>query len=110
MSTILQDKESAMIKNLIFYMAIIFLLAGCIFNSQKPDISMKGTVTFIPVEGGTYGIVADDGKEYSPLNLDQAYQQENLRVEFEANISKQQISIYMWGTAIEIIKIKKIPE
>jgi inhibitor of cysteine peptidase len=83
----------------------ITTLVGC---SRGEAVSGTGTVKYIDLEGGFYGIVGDDNKHYDPMNLDQTYQQDGLRVRFQARIRQDISSIHMWGTIIEITKIEKI--
>ncbi len=100
------------------FLAILGLLflgvVGSIFylnegEKQSVDIiEEKGVVRFIDLEGGFYGIVSDGDQSYYPINLDPEFQEDGLRVWFEAKIRKDIATIHMWGTPIEIIKIEKI--
>lgn len=72
------------------------------------DISETGTVRFIDVEGGFFGIMGDDGKHYDPINLDEEFQINLLRVRFQANICENQDSFHMWGILVEIVEIEKL--
>lgn len=83
----------------------ITTLVGC---SRGEAISGTGTVKYIDLEGGFYGIVGDDSQNYDPMNLDQTYQEDGLRVRFQAKIRQDIASIYMWGTIIEITKIETL--
>lgn len=69
----------------------------------KPPATLHftGTVKYIDLEGGFWGIVADDGKHYDPINLAKDYQQEGLRVVVDAVVTNR-IGIHMWGTIVEI--------
>jgi len=67
-----------------------------------------GTVQYINLEGGFYGIVGEDGNKYDPVNLPDEFKQDGLRVKFSAKILKDQMSIHMWGALIEITEIEKI--
>jgi len=71
-------------------------------------ISGTGTIKFIYLEGGFYGIIGDNGDHYDPINLNQEFQVDGLRVRFEAKIRDDLASFHMWGTIIEIIKIEKL--
>ncbi|MFQ5865773.1 MAG: hypothetical protein ACE5IW_11150 [bacterium] len=71
-------------------------------------INETGTITFIQLEGGFYGIVGDNGENYLPVNLASEFQEDGLRVRFEARIRDDLASIYMWGTLIQIIEIAKL--
>lgn len=75
----------------------------------KPPSTLhfKGTVRYIDLEGGFWGIVSDDGKHYDPINLAKEYQQEGLRVAVEAVVANR-VGIHMWGTIVEIRTITKI--
>ena len=55
----------------------------------------RGTVRYIPLEGGFYGIIADDGKKYLPLNLPEKYKHDGLRVCFRAKLRKDVATISM---------------
>jgi major membrane immunogen (membrane-anchored lipoprotein) len=60
---------------------------------------------------GFYFIVADDGKEYYPVNLSGEFQQAGLRVRFEAREVDRGPGIVGWGDGpvIELVHIQKIP-
>lgn len=75
-------------------------------DSQIKD--MKGTVVYVDLEGGFYGIRGEDGKSYNPINLEEEYKRDGIRIEFSAVVRKDIMSIQMWGTIIEIKKIQKI--
>ena len=70
-----------------------------------------GTIRYLDVEGGFYGIVADDGSNYDPVNLSSdfaGFQEDRLRVTFEGRIRDDLDSIHMWGTIIELMAVEKL--
>jgi hypothetical protein len=67
----------------------------------------SGTVEYIDLEGGFYGIIDHDDR-YDPLNLPEEFQIEGLRVFVVAKIVDDQVSFHMWGTIIKILFILKI--
>ena len=69
---------------------------------------ITGIVLHVPVEGGFYGLLADNGTKYDPTNLPQEYRHNGLRVRFQVVPKKGMVSIHMWGTIVEILKIEKI--
>ena len=69
---------------------------------------MYGTVKYIGLEGGFYGIIGDDGGRYQPLNLPEEYRVDGLRIWFKAKIREDVATIYMWGTPIEILEVKAL--
>ena len=85
----------------------IMVLTGCAGGGED-IVSGTGTVKFIDLEGGFYGILGDDGENYDPINLSQEFQEDGLRVRFEVKIREDVVSIHMWGTPVEIIKIEKL--
>jgi hypothetical protein len=71
-------------------------------------ISATGSVRFIEINGGFWGIVGDDGRRFDPMGLDAAYQKEGLRVRFEATPETDMMSTRMWGTMVTLTKIEPI--
>lgn len=71
-------------------------------------ISTKGTIKFLNIEGGFYGIIGEDGTRYKPCKLIQEFQKDGLRVYFEAKKIRALVSIHMWGINVKIISIKKL--
>ncbi|WP_153015940.1 hypothetical protein [Methanofollis ethanolicus] len=98
------------------------LIGGCTGTdsnkelNETPDRTMNetptaaitgtGTVTYIDLEGGFYGIVADDGMRYLPMDLDPAFEQDNLSVTFTVE-KVDVVTIQQWGTPVKVISIEK---
>ena len=76
---------------------------------RRPWVT-AGTVTFVDLEGGFYGIAADDGTKYLPLNLDPKFRVNNLRVAFDKEIVKNVSTIQQWGTPVNLTFIEEIQE
>ncbi len=73
------------------------------------DAQMQtGTIRYLDFEGGFYGIVADNGEKYDPLNLPKEYKTDRLRVKFQVREKKDMAGIHMWGKIVEILKIEKL--
>ncbi|MEO6463822.1 MAG: hypothetical protein ABIP29_12185 [Candidatus Eisenbacteria bacterium] len=71
-----------------------------------PDLITKnGTVRHLDLEGGFWGIVADDSTRYDPGSLDPRYQNDGMRVRFDARKAEGQMSIRQWGTLVTIVRI-----
>ena len=72
-------------------------------DSTKEDtIETTGTVTWVPLEGGFWGIIADDGTQYDPLNLPAKYAKDGFRIRFSAIEEADIASFHMWGTPVTI--------
>ena len=69
----------------------------------------KGTVHLVTIEGGFWTIQGDDGNVYDPIQgLSPEYQQEGLRVRFEAEYKPDAMSTHMAGTMVEITKLQRL--
>jgi len=77
-----------------------------IANPELKDM-MRGTIRYMDFEGGFYGIVADGGKRYDPINLPAGYRKDGLRVRFKVKEKKGMVGIHMWGKIVEIVRIEK---
>jgi inhibitor of cysteine peptidase len=77
--------------------------------SVNPDIiTLTGTIVFKDIEGGFYGIIGDDGKNYEPSNLSDEFKKDGLKVKFTARLHTDWASISMFGTIIELLDIESI--
>ena len=76
-------------------------------SQENGTVRGTGTIKFISIEGGFYGIVGDDGKNYL-ANLPPEFKEDGLRVRFEGKIRDEMASIQMWGPIIETTKIEKL--
>jgi hypothetical protein len=65
-------------------------------------ISGIGTVYYVDLEGGFYGILSDDGIQYQPINLATEMQVDGLRVQFSGQVVEDYVGTTMWGTPVEI--------
>lgn len=71
-------------------------------------VSGTGTIRFLKLEGGFYGIVSDDGEHYDPVNLNDEFKVNGLRVRFEATIIHDVLTFHMWGSLISIRTIERL--
>ena len=92
------------IKNIIITI-LSFITISC--TSLESDIKFTtGTVKYISLEGGFYGIITDDNKNLDPLNLLIEFQVDGKRISFKYVEKKDMASIHMWGIIVEIIEIR----
>jgi len=97
--------RSCRMRTMNLLLSIAFFAASCAVNASM--LEGRGTVRYIPIEGGFYGIVCDDGKNYDPTNLPPEFQQDNLKVGFTGKILKDRVGFHMWGEIIEIKDISR---
>lgn len=104
-----------MVMRKIVYIAVLLVIIAalimpttCTGEGRKNTVSMTGEIRFIELEGGFYGIAGDDGKNYDPLNLSREFQQDGLRILFDAKIRTDVATIRQWGTVVEITRIESL--
>jgi len=68
----------------------------------------QGTITFVGVEGGFYGITTGNDGHWDPINLPPEFAQDGLKVKFLAKLRDDLYSVHMWGRIIELTWIVKI--
>jgi hypothetical protein len=73
-------------------------------NTIETKISQNGTIRYVDLNNGTYGIFADNGQKYLPVNLDSLYKTDGLRVNFSA-YPAERTSIGTWGSPVRLITI-----
>lgn len=71
-------------------------------------IQAAGTVAYVDIEGGFYGIAGDDNTNYDPVNLGDEFRKDGLKVEFTAYPAEDMASFHMWGQLIEIRSIRSV--
>jgi hypothetical protein len=61
-----------------------------------------GKVKYIALEGGFYGIIAEDGQQYYPVNMPQQYKADGTSVRCIVTILKDAATLAMWGVPVRI--------
>jgi serpin B len=84
-------------------------IAGCSGSAPEDVVSETGTVVFVDLEGGFFGIMGDTGVKYEVTNLSPEFQKDGLRVIFTAKRRGDLVGIHQWGVIVELVKIKKAP-
>jgi hypothetical protein len=67
-------------------------------------MKIKGTVKHQKLSGGFWGIVDEEGNDWKPTKMPKELQKEGLKVELKAKKAEAMMSIFMWGTSIEILE------
>lgn len=78
-------------------------VAGFFFYN---NVVIRGTIRYISVEGGFYGIVDKKDNHYEPINLHEDFEYDGLLIFVVARIRRDLGSYRMWGETIEIRFIK----
>lgn len=69
---------------------------------------LQGTVRYMNLEGGFWGIVADNGQHILPKGLATEYRKDGLRLSFSAQEITDMMTIQQWGTLSSLSDIKII--
>jgi hypothetical protein len=75
-------------------------------SDSDEEIHFVGEVKWIPLEGGFYGIVAEDGRKFLPLNLPERFCKDGLKLRVRGMIRKDIVTFRMWGKPFEIHQIE----
>lgn len=67
------------------------------------SMKIKGTVSYHNIGTGFWGITDEDGNQWRPTNLPKSMQEEGKKVSLTVEKAKEQFSIFMWGTAVNIL-------
>lgn len=71
-------------------------------------ITGSGTVRWLDLEGGFFGIVADDSARYDPGELDPFFRRDGLRVRYDLRKVEGAMSIRQWGTIVTVVRIDSL--
>lgn len=80
-------------------------LGGGWKNEVQPsdgNLNITGTIVFKTLEGGFFAIDGDDGGQYNPLNLNESFRKNGLRVKVVAELQPEMMSMYNYGKIVEI--------
>jgi hypothetical protein len=94
----------------ILILTLITVICLCIVTAsagEAPTVNFKGTVRYVAIEGGFWGLVSEDGKNYEPANLGQEFRHDGLAVQVAAAVINRP-NINMWGTTIEVTAISRL--
>ncbi|WP_281559366.1 hypothetical protein [Thalassomonas sp. RHCl1] len=78
-------------------------------QERRPVLKwQQGTVKYLTMEGGFYGIVTDEGKKLLPMGLAPEYRQHGAIVKVKGELIKNMMTIQQWGTPFKITEIELI--
>jgi len=119
------ERDSTAFVILLVLLAILVVIGGVALlalglfmpvGRNGPDLpedtfTFSGIATYVDLEGGFFGFVADDGTKYLPVNLPPGPGlQEGQRVEVTA-VPVDVSTIQMWGTPIRVLQlVAQVPQ
>ena len=98
-------------------LALCVLLSGCAKDPTHLDVepggvsmfAFTGTVRHQDIEGGFYGIVADDSTKYDVGEIPARFQKDGLRVNFSVRPTNNGMTTRQWGKHVELTSISELP-
>ena len=104
------NKGDIIMKYLLILFAIIII--GC-SNPAEPQklepLDNIGTIIYKDFSLGFYGIVTDDSINYLPLDLEDRFMKDGIKISFNFSKPKYGVdTIVMWGEPIYITKMRRI--
>ncbi|PLX86506.1 MAG: hypothetical protein C0617_00920 [Desulfuromonas sp.] len=99
--------------------AALLFLAGCCApagSETRPAQSLTnqsileitGTVVFLQMEGGFFGILGDDGMRYDPVDLPAELRRDGKKVRLRVRPMEKTIGFHMWGRKVEILQAEPL--
>ena len=79
-------------------------------TSQPDSVTITGTVTYKDLEGGFYGLVAEDGKKYTLQKFPNKYLKNGLVVKVTGTLRNDIMTIQQFGTPLEADKVEVIDD
>ncbi len=62
------------------------------------------TVRFINLNGGFWGVIDDEGRQWRPLEIPRELQRDGLSVMVRFVVAKEDFSVFMWGQPVQIME------
>lgn len=98
---------------LLLQLLLLTACAGSWAENSGPDEArserreITGRIVWVPLEGGFFGLVGDDGRQFEPLNLPEAFRKDGLPVLVTGRLAPPAVSFRMWGQRLTIDAIRR---
>ncbi|GLP98136.1 hypothetical protein [Paraferrimonas sedimenticola] len=79
-------------------------------QAHEKQAQMSGTVKYIALEGGFFGIIGADGQQLLPSNLPQEMQKNGLVISFGMRPDNETMGIQQWGTRVVLSNPKVVDD
>jgi hypothetical protein len=88
-----------------FYLLLVYSFLNGMTSVEAAVLNISGKIVSLPMEGGFYGVLGDDGKKYLPQNLPNMLQRHNLAVRIKAVSQANRLGIHQWGEYIQVLDV-----
>ncbi len=78
------------------------------FGTAAKTVTLGGTVVFRDNGSGFYGILADNGGQYEPLNLDARFRSDGEHISFTGSLDTTKLGEHHWGNPIELASVTEV--
>jgi len=75
---------------------------------KRSNYQYKGTIHYLNLEGGFYGIVTDKGEKLLPIGLEKKYFVDGTVISFSGNYKEGMMTIQQWGKPFRVEKVQLI--
>jgi len=82
-------------------------LEAPVATQAGPEFRLAGTIEYLDLEGGLFVIRAEDGAQYTPLNLPADFRVDGLAVEADVRRRDDVATIGMVGPLLELLRIRR---
>lgn len=79
------------------------------FWAEAPPAGETGTIRYIDLEGGFYGIIGDDARTWYPIDLPREYARDGLAVRYILAPMPGTSTLTMWGLPARVLSIAPAP-
>ncbi len=70
--------------------------------------TVHGKIVYQDLETGFWGIVDKDGNQYRPINMPEQLKSTGASVRVRIREVEEEMSLFMWGTPVEIVSFYTI--
>ncbi len=72
------------------------------------SLYISGRVTYVSLETGFWGIIADDDTHYYVLNMPEQLKHEQARVKVVAEVADDIVTMAMWGIPVRLLSFQTL--
>jgi hypothetical protein len=77
-------------------------------RSRGRVVEGTGVIHYVDLEGGFYGLTAETGARYFPMDLPEHVTRDGQRVRFRIRVRSDVMTVTMWGTPAEVLEISPL--
>jgi hypothetical protein len=99
------DENDVKVRNILLKQPMVE--SAYVVIETRTKVNASGTVKYLNMEGGFWGVLGDDKESYDLVNMPNDFKKEGLRIKFSGK-PIQAASTRMWGTMVNLESIEVI--